>query len=88
MNIEKEKKQLERDFQDILDHFGDGDGLASAVSVLMDRSYYEHGENPATWEFPKCTAKTPMQWVLVEQLPTEEFEGEDRYRPKERMQGI
>lgn len=88
MNIEKEKKQLERDFQAVLDHFGDGDGLASAVSVLMDRSYYEHGENPATWEFPKCTAKTPMQWVLVEQLPTEEFEGEDRYRPKERMQGL
>jgi len=88
MNIEKEQKKLEQDFEKLIEQFAEGDGLASAISTLMDRSYYELEEYLSAWTFPQCNKNTPMQWILVEQLPTEEFEGEDRYRPKERMQGF
>ncbi len=83
--ITKLQKNFQAEYDAIIQNFGEG-FLADGILSLMDRSYYEN--NPAGWKFTEPKTETPMQWVLIEKLPSEEFEGVDKYRPKERMQGL
>lgn len=83
--MKKYQDEMEAEYNAIINKFGE-DFLADGILSLMDRSYYAN--NPAKWKFRGNAVETPMQWVLIEKLPSEEFEGMDKYKPKERMQGL
>lgn len=83
--MKKFQDTIEAEYDAIIEHFGE-DYLADGILSLMDRSYYAN--NPAKWKFAENAVKTPMQWVLIEKLPSEAVDGVDKYKPKERMQGL
>ena len=72
-------------FEQSLTKFSEGNALASILSNVMDKSFYEQGK-PANWELPPCSTYTNMQWIRFDQLPTSDEN--NNYRPKERMQGL
>ena len=65
-----------------------GDFFSSAISGMLDKSFYDKGEDPKKWDFAEAEPRRPMEWLHFTQLPTGIEGKEDLYRPKERMQGF
>ena len=83
--FELTRSEMEDAFRKSVAKLSEGNALSSMLSSVMDKSFYEHGD-PLEWKLPACSTSTNMQWVKFDQLPT--GDDDNRYRPKERMQGL
>ncbi len=81
------KTEMQSAFNNALAQFSEGNALASVLSNILDRSYYESNKS-SEWKFSPCEKSETLQWIRFEQLPTGDTENPDSYRPKERMQGL
>ncbi len=84
------REEYTKQYQDYKNRFAKGDGIASALHNILDKSYYAANGEPIEWEFPTLTTleSVPMKWLRIDQLPTGETGLTDNYRVKERVQGL
>lgn len=88
--FEKETINIKRKVNEFSDRIGEGTFLADRISGLMDKSFYDRGEDPERWRFPERDPSKDrrMNWVHLARLPVEIDGSEEHYRAKERMQGL
>ncbi len=88
--FDQQKIDYQEQYDKCKESFSEGNGIASAMQNILDKSYYTTNGNPAEWKFPNLPSdkSLPMQWLRIAQLPTGEIGTVDNYRVKERVQGL
>ena len=79
------RTEMEEAFRQSVTKLSEGNALSSMLYDVLDKSFYEHIKI-SEWNLPRCSVSTNMQWIKFDQLPT--GDEDNRYRPKERMQGL